>query len=964
MKRILYIFPLLILFALPGLLPIIHATPAELPERCEHCGVPVTWQKLTEEDSDSTTLGPGHYYLAYDAESWEFSQKTVTGNVCLYLNGKTYIGQTRAFRVSGTLSVMGEGTVTGCGTTETGTGGTIEIISSGRLNLYGGTITSYLPEGEITTVNGGAVHVRGDFYMYGGTIRDGIAYNTGNNVFVTTEGRFCCYGGRIEGGGEPGDSVVSRGLVELSGNGDIACIWLFPKADGPALEEMLTVKKAFAGNAALFIKDNAEGMDIGSAEGDFSGTLSVKNTSYIPIHSNGQLILKGSSPAMVAGETTAFYPTVTQAIEACGDGEVVLLSSAEADITVSRDTRLDLNGCSLTGSITGSGTLFCRDSQTEDYTIADNICGSISASDCLAPQEGYLMLENEGKQRFHRLNLEITGTALRTDVAGIYFTGAFAGDEAIKAELDSFGIAASVLGDPLEMPESAIYTSQGPEDFSTGAEHTGALIRNIMKQENSADTNAIYAAMPIYGRAYVQLKNGQILYGSCRSRSLQQQLEYTDLMWSATTVLQQSKLVEFYRTYENLMADWDLSKLPTVRQQLNEKDSPLAQLQTLEERRDAVEAYMRHQVTLLWQVSEPITYSFKVNSGDPEIDAENYIATLLPGRIYCGIPYTHGSGNAETFIDIAAPGNDGVYTFSQISSQMISGGGSYEENNRARIGNNCADSVFWAWARVSATATFPNSFNMTPANGCLPVGDYETVADDAVKYTLTGDITSANGEETMFRAYSQMQKGDAMVLVVSGGGHAILVSDVHVVLKNGQIDPDQSYILYHDQTSKYLIREVTRYDERVGQDVYVAGGYNNKYTFRQLYSKKFLPVTCRELIDPAPLPEEQVYDSVEVRTGQNLFSGVIYANYRIAEVTVGISDALGHPMQQCTRYVPEKEMYRCDISAFTQAGEAPVLQGGVDLSCLVPGSYTCVISCRLSTGLEMIVREFSFTIDG
>ena len=43
--------------------------------------------------------------------------------------------------------------------------------------------------------------------------------------------------------------------------------------------------------------------------------------------------------------------------------------------------------------------------------------------------------------------------------------------------------------------------------------------------------------------------------------------------------------------------------------------------------------------------------------------------------------------------------------------------------------------------------------------------------------------------------------------------------------------------------------------------------------------------------------------------------------------------------------------------------ENAVLQGSIDLSALVPGSYLCVITCRLSPGREMIVQEFTFTIE-
>ena len=961
MKRNLVLVGILTALVLPTILFRVSASPA-LPEVCEHCGVPVTWQPLTEALGETSVLPAGHYYLDFEGDRRQFPELSVPRKTCLYLNGKTFEGEARAFYVTGALSILGDGTVTAPGPASKASGGTIEVYKTGTLNLYGGTLTSHTREDGVTyTVNGGCVNSQGVFRMYGGTIRDGLANNTGSNVFITINGQFFSYGGTVAGDGDRHHCVVTRGQIYLAGDADLDMVFLYPNvADGgPAMVDMLKVQPTYTGTAGIYPSKASEGLIIGRAESGYTGTMTVSGRKIA--NYKGLLFLWNKSAAMIPGEKAMPYATLQEALNAATD-TVVLMKDVTEDITANTDALLDLNGNSMTGSITG--TLRCMDSKTDDYTIADGVYGQVSASESLVAAEGYLPITQEGKTSFHRLNLELTGMALRTEEAGLYFTGAFAGDEMVKEQVDSFGITASVMGDPLTYPETAVQTALEGELFATGVEYTSTLIRNIIKPENRDWINEKNAAIPIYGRAYVKLRDGQILYSECKSRSLRQQLEAIDLLWSATTTLQQSKLVEFYKNNKSLIAQWDIPKLRSVEENLGNVTSPLEALQTLEARRNEVERYMRHQVTVLWQVNEPVTYSFKSNSGDPEIDADNYINTFEPGEIFSGLPYTHGSGNAETFVFLAPPDEKGVHTFQSLDPALIGGGGGYVVNSTARLGNNCADAVFAAWGRVSASVAYASSFNMTPYNGFIPVGEYETVEPTANRYNMaTKEIAAANGKPVMYKAYSQMQKGDAMTLTVeSGAGHAILVSEVHVALTDGQIDGEKSYIIYHDQSNNNYAKGRTRYDETIGQTVRMMGGYNKKFTFAQLFDKGLLPVTCKELIDPAPLEEEWVKDSIPVRTKENFFDGVITSNYWIATVTVGISDALGNPVQQCTRFIPSGEKLRCNMSRFQAETEQVVLQGDLDLESLIPGSYSYKISCTLYTGREMQVSEGDFQI--
>ncbi len=392
------------------------------------------------------------------------------------------------------------------------------------------------------------------------------------------------------------------------------------------------------------------------------------------------------------------------------------------------------------------------------------------------------------------------------------------------------------------------------------------------------------------------------------------------------------------------------------------KDSRETQ-EILMQRRNAAEQKMREMMTVFWQVDQELTYSYKVGSGDPTSDAKKYVTTLEPGKIYSGLPYTHGVGDELSFADFGEKLENGVLRMNRLTPQLLNGsGGMKKENNIARLGNDCADAVFAAWTTVSSSVTFQNAANMTPKNGCIPVGDYKTVSEDAGDYGITKDICVENGEETMFAAYALLQKADGLSVNTKGGAHAMLVSEVNVVEKDGKIDPEESYVLVHEQAGSFIKAQETRYEEALGQDVYVMGGVDRKYTFQRLFKAGYLPVTCKEFIDPAPLAVETVTDSeAGLPMDKNtMFDGAFVSNYRIVAVTLEILDGQGGVVQTATCYSGGGDRNIFLLSRFQNELEQSVMSGEQALYKLEAGTYTCRFTCRLSTGLEQVAREFTF----
>ena len=380
-----------------------------------------------------------------------------------------------------------------------------------------------------------------------------------------------------------------------------------------------------------------------------------------------------------------------------------------------------------------------------------------------------------------------------------------------------------------------------------------------------------------------------------------------------------------------------------VPQTVSINENGLSDEEILAQRRDIVEAEMRRMMGMLWTPAEDITYK----------SGEEY-RTLQKGRIYRGMPYSHGSGSGYSWMQFVTDKNQNdVYTVSIDGKYLTSGDG-----HIAIISNDCADAVFWAWAQVSNSIDFTLTQNMSTYTGCVKVGDYKW--DDMGKFDgSTKPILQENGEQVMFKAYSQLQKGDGMVLYTkSSGGHAVMVCESVVVMDGDKIDGEKSYVRILEQISASLDDELTYYESQVDGMVYEACGYDSIWTYNTIYKKGYLPITCKELIDPAPLQEQKLEDSVTEHTQKTMFRGQLTSNYRISHATYTIYDAEGRAVQQMTCFGQDTSMFVMDLYRFSDPTELDRAQGLLNLESLPTGTYKCVLTCQISTGTVFQVRNF------
>ncbi len=266
--------------------------------------------------------------------------------------------------------------------------------------------------------------------------------------------------------------------------------------------------------------------------------------------------------------------------------------------------------------------------------------------------------------------------------------------------------------------------------------------------------------------------------------------------------------------------------------------------------RDTVVAYMRSMATIKWTPQKTITYYAQ--------DGRKYYA----GTTYTGIPYTQNNRqNLATFK-------------SKLSGSTYVGAttpGGY-------VGNDCSSAVMYSWKQITDGISFSYTGNMFPESGTgvKKVGSY-----NANSTTNTKKITTGNGKNTMFASYAQLKPGDAIVARVSG-----VVNHTRIISSVGS-----SYVTCIEQCGLSSSRGATTWN------------VDKKYTFDQLYSTYYIPITCTALQNatgggnatgPSTLSISSYNTPSSLAVGKSFsIYGTISSNYTIKSVTVGIYNANG-----------------------------------------------------------------------
>lgn len=541
-------------------------------EWCEACQKDVVWQSLSDAlPADAS----GHYRLALNVSE---SQVSITSNakICLDLAGHTYTGGTRAFILTADsgadLHIMDSsadksGVLQGKGS---GTAGVIYAYKNTKLSLHSGTL-QLAPGGDAD--NGGVIGTNNnaEVNIYGGQVIGGTANQTGGAIYLRSGCTLNVSGGRITSGTATtaGDCVyvLSGGIVKLSGNGSVEELYFAGSS-----ADKLTINGTYTGTTELaFATTPAVGDDIGNCTTDqiMRENISIADTDLSVKDSGSNLVVAALPNVSVIDDTGKFtyYDTLADGLENYNAAYVIkLLKNNSERVTVSGDCTVDLHGFDLTGNVTIGGTLYVKDSATDDFTVNDNagygeVADAIIATGKVKAVDGYLPLDNS----FHKYILQLSKINLRPSCAGLYYTGDIKVDEAVQDQIDRFGIAVSTNSEiPTADPDDtkSRYTAYGQEDYADGKANS-VLIQNILAGEEPA----VNAATMIYSCPYIRFDDGTYFYGDILSTNLQKVAEAVDKKaWDGLNLTQRRAVMEMYTTYKDAMADWSITNMQTSAQ--------------------------------------------------------------------------------------------------------------------------------------------------------------------------------------------------------------------------------------------------------------------------------------------------------------------------------------------------------------------------------------------------------------
>lgn len=149
---------------------------------------------------------------------------------------------------------------------------------------------------------------------------------------------------------------------------------------------------------------------------------------------------------------------VTKFLQGSSNTYIKMLHSTTESINSTSNLYLDLNGCTVTGTITVTNghTLYGMDSTTDNYdgTKAGKIVGTVTGNVALVHETStkrvagydslrYVAIKNEDgtEYTFHRFNISVSGYRfeLAAPKCALFFIGKFQGDKAARDYLTSLG---------------------------------------------------------------------------------------------------------------------------------------------------------------------------------------------------------------------------------------------------------------------------------------------------------------------------------------------------------------------------------------------------------------------------------------------------------------------------------------------------------------------------------------------
>ena len=337
--------------------------------------------------------------------------------------------------------------------------------------------------------------------------------------------------------------------------------------------------------------------------------------------------------------------------------------------------------------------------------------------------------------------------------------------------------------------------------------------------------------------------------------------------------------------------------------------------------------YKQSQVT--WKCKKTFSLKDDVSSQGYSIDF-----TYQGGMTYTGLPYA----NTYTMIPEFERFLTGNRTFAPYKDSWV-----------CIPGVQCNTSIMASIQRFSSVTG--TSLSLSPIDKefqQLKVGEYETEG-----YSDTNAVCNGNGIKKMVEAYALMDKGD---IIYRGPmqPHLRMVVENHPNRKSdGSIVTGRSYVVMIEQTSSI--------DKEAPKGVNTTWWVDHKYTYEDLFTKGFIPVTVREYENPNTVPF--FLGLTNEITAQDLadqfLPGSVETNSVMRYVYLEILDSTGKVVSSAVRH----NVQDSDLPTIGSSSRKVDLRamGNALFKDLPDGNYTFVLTAGIPVGEAELIRvDFTF----
>ena len=333
--------------------------------------------------------------------------------------------------------------------------------------------------------------------------------------------------------------------------------------------------------------------------------------------------------------------------------------------------------------------------------------------------------------------------------------------------------------------------------------------------------------------------------------------------------------------------------------------------------REIVMDYMMKMAEVKWQPAEDFTIGWE---GTPSFDP-NMAIKFYKGKTYNGTTYGNTHCSFELFSQFVD--ENGLLKMDNYSYEKI-------------IGNNCSSTMTLAYQQI---VNMPISVlkPISSRTGLLKLAGNLRIPADKGDSWYSAEVFAENGQDAVYEAYTTLESGDILYKSIQGTGHTRMVRKVEITKSAaGKLMPTRCYV--------YCVESTNAWDTSAQTSTWFI---DRKYSFSELYSTMFMPVTLEIFHTENPTYSDAylAYDGkpTDNNIKNGILPGTVTSNFPLNYVMVTVTDNNGNIVKRevkagmTTNYTFDmRKIYlkTSDLSAgtYTLTIRAGIARGGADVA--------------------------------